>query len=188
MADKPQTQTFTELKDFAKFHLSSTAETGESNTKMFKIPKFNFGKPSTSTVVVTSAVADNFSFSRPTSTDDPLPELKLLDINSKPRIDLTSALNQTSSLRSDRSSATKSFSASSCIVFIERRRPNVDTKSKISGHLKKGSHFGRILCSNYKCQNDFILPKRKTLKNKILKSFDFSTASPDDLKIQFFQS
>lgn len=157
---------------------------------MFKIPKFNFGKKDTGTVdkSVPSAIAPSFE----TAVTNPVPELKFLDIAGgstiKPRIDLLAALSTDTNLsRTDRSNLVKSVPGAACIVFLERRP--VVTHASTAKHLKKGSQMGRILATNYKYRHSFVLPQRKApIANKLLKTFDFSTPSPDDVKIKFFQS
>lgn len=148
---------------------------------MFKIPKFNFGGGSTTSTP---------SFGVPAANVNPVPELKLLDIGSgpKPRIDLLAALSKNASLSlTGREYLSQSFPRAPCIVFLERRA--TVSHSVTAKHLKKGSQFGRILATNYKCRSSPVAPTPpKALVNKHLKAFDFSTASPDDIKIQFFQS
>lgn len=125
-----------------------------------------------------------------------MPEFKKLDLTSdigsgtlKPRIDLLAALsNDTNVNQLGGTVQGKKFQgAIPCVVFLERR--SKETKSSRQLRKTKSSQFGRLLTVNYKYNGAILAPPTRTvLVNKLIKRFDFSTASPDDIKIQFFQN
>lgn len=151
---------------------------------MFKIPKFNFGKSANSS-------DSKPLFGAAQSSPNPVPELKDLAItggHQKPRIDLLTALSaDANNSRLKNNLPSKTFPGAPGIVFLEQRA--AVSHAVIAEHLKKGSHVGRILGTHYKCHSSFVMPPRKRdISGKPMKVFDFSTASPDDIKIQFFQN